>query len=88
MQEAGKTLDEIRRLPANRIALRPNPSIEAEQPVPERSIWRRLTLAPGVELQVAGNIRLPPPGRIQELAAWCRLHLISNNDPEGEADDV
>src|SRR5687767_9156222 len=66
MQEAGKTLDEVRRLPAKQTVLRPGASFEAGPRAPERSIWRRLTLAPGVELQVAGNIRLPPPGRIQE----------------------
>jgi DNA-binding transcriptional MerR regulator len=85
LQEAGQTLDEIRR------ALSPRGAERARTSRPvlvERSLWRRVTLAPGVELQVAGHIRLPPAGRLQELAGWCRLHLISNIDPEGEADDV
>jgi DNA-binding transcriptional MerR regulator len=88
MQDAGKTLDEIRRGPADRVALRATGPREAEQISPERSIWRRLTLAPGVELQIAGNVRLPPAGRLQELAEWCRLHLIPNTDPADEANDV
>ena len=88
LQEAGKALDEIRTGPAARVASRIRAPLEAERISPERSIWRRLTLAPGVELQIAGNVRLPSPGRLQELAAWCRLHLISNTDPEDEANDV
>src|SRR5215210_6047021 len=76
MQEAGKTLDEIRQSFAphskspSKPGLKPRPAYDLV--APERSIWRRLTLAPGVELQIAGNVRLPPPGRLQELAAWCR----------------
>jgi hypothetical protein len=88
MQESGKTLDEIRRGPAARVATRPRSLREAAPISPERSIWRRLTLAPGVELQIAGNVRLPSPGRLEELAAWCRLYLTPNTDPEDEANDV
>ena len=88
LQQAGKTLDEIRRAPLHRAGSRLTPSPPPEPPAPERSIWRRLELAPGVELQVAGNIRLPPPGRLQELAAWCRLHLPSNTDPVDEGNDA
>ena len=90
MQEAGKTLDEIRYETthgAARAEARLKPRATYEEAPPERSIWRRLTLAPGVELQIAGNVRLPPPGRLQELASWCRLHLTSNTDPEDEAND-
>ncbi len=105
MQEAGKTLEEIRRVsgPPGRGAapgLKPRRTYAAgnaargasgrERPpaYAERSIWRRLTLAPGVELQIAGHVRLPPPGRLEELAAWCRLYLTSNTDPEDEANDA
>jgi hypothetical protein len=28
-----------------------------------------------VELHVAHDIRLPSPGRLEQLAAWCRTHL-------------
>jgi hypothetical protein len=95
MQEAGKRLDQIRdpRGPGFRHPppLKSRPA-SARMPegaaAPERSIWRRLTLAPGVELQIAGSVRLPPPGRLQELAAWCRLHLISTTDPEDEGNDA
>ena len=94
MQEAGKSLDEIRD-PRGRgyrhAALLPRPAsdpIPEGAAAPERSIWRRLTLAPGVELQIAGNVRLPSPGRLQELAAWCRQHLISTTDPEDEGNDA
>lgn len=86
LQEAGHSLDEIRRMrrggserlaPASREALAP----------PERSLWRRLELAPGVELHVAGGVRLPPARRLQELMAWCRLHLGPNPGIEGEDDN-
>lgn len=101
MQEAGRTLDEIRSGAASTGAAAPaktlleglarplrSRSASESQDVPlERSLWRRLTLAPGVELHVAGNVRLPSPGRLQELAAWCRLHLRTNIDQEGEGND-
>lgn len=93
MQEAGRTLDEIRKsAPSPRAT--PDKStrlrgVDVESPdiALERSLWRRLTLAPGVELHVAGNVRLPSPGKLQDLAAWCRLHLRANIDQEGEAND-
>jgi DNA-binding transcriptional MerR regulator len=85
MQEAGRTLEEIRHrfAPAAR---RKEPAAAEPAPV-ERSIWRRLTLAPGVELHVAGSVRLPSPGRLQELAAWCQLHLApsAENDEGNDA---
>jgi DNA-binding transcriptional MerR regulator len=78
MQEAGRTLDEIRR------ALRKNATVsDAAEPPVEREIWRRLTLAPGVELHVAGHLRLPPPGRLQELAAWCRTFFAADDEKAG-----
>ena len=105
MQEAGKTLDEIRQAdapksaekrssgsnaprPAARSAWRRSIPDETQPISPERSIWRRLTLGPGVELQIAGNVRLPSPARLQELAEWCRLHLVSTTDPKDEANDA
>ena len=74
MQEAGRTLDEIKRAlsgggePAARRQA-------AESHQSERSVWRRIAVAPGVELHVSGGIRLPSPGRLNELAAWCRAHF-------------
>lgn len=106
MQEAGRTLDEIRRETTRRGAApvvrtstsalratvdkwtRPARLKVAPEPQQiERSLWRRLTLAPGVELHVAGNVRLPSPGKLQELAAWCRLHLRAEVEQEDEGND-
>jgi DNA-binding transcriptional MerR regulator len=74
LQEGGRTLDEIRN------ALNHKPRTRAHQepepgPALERTVWRRITLAPGVELNVAGDVRLPSPGKLTELAAWCRVHF-------------
>ena len=88
LQEAGRTLEEIRRLAT---AAGPAPARipgEDTQFSAQRSIWRRLTLAPGVELQIRGDIRLPSPGRIEELSAWCRRHLIPTSDSEEEIGDA
>ena len=80
-QESGLSLDEIR---ARRTARsgggtsRPRPS----RLLP-RSTWRRVALAPGVELHVAHGIRLPAPGRLEELVDWCRAHLSINSEGEG-----
>jgi DNA-binding transcriptional MerR regulator len=49
-----------------------------------RSAWSRLELVPGVELNVSSAYRLPSPGRIRELAEWCRQHFR----PEEEKDDA
>ena len=77
MQEAGRTLDEIRR------GLRKNATVSgAAEPPVEREIWRRLTLAPCVELHVAGHIRLPSPGRLQELATWSRTYFARGDDSQ------
>lgn len=72
LQEAGRTLDEIRRALNSRTrqSTLPAPS----DPEIDRTLWRRVTLAPGVELHVAGNVRLPSPGKLAELAAWVRLN--------------
>ena len=49
-----------------------------------RSRWTRLQLAPGLELHVSGARRLPPPGKLQELAEWCRRNF--RGDEEGDDD--
>ena len=79
-QEAGRSLDDIR-------ALRTTPSAPARPaaapPLPlRRSAWRRLELAPGVELHVAHDIKLPAGSRLEELAEWCRAHLSRNTEGE------
>jgi DNA-binding transcriptional MerR regulator len=85
MQEAGRTLDEIRRALGHRRA-RERP-VRDEPPLP-RSLWRRLSLTSGVELHVASTVRLPPPARLRELADWCRLHLAeAPPDPDEKDED-
>ena len=72
-QEAGLSLEEIRarRVPSPGGS---TPAPRLSQPLP-RTTWRRLTLAPGVELHVTQDVRLPAPGRLEELVEWCRTHL-------------
>jgi DNA-binding transcriptional MerR regulator len=86
MQEAGRSLDEIKRTLATgtghdrRAAAEP-----AAGPAVDRAIWRRLTLAPGVELHVAGDVRMPGPARLAELARWCRTYFspsAKDEDPD------
>jgi hypothetical protein len=79
-QEAGRSLDDIRE------GRRPSPgavrhALAPAQSLP-RSAWRRIDLAPGVELHVASDIRLPAPGRLGELVIWCRQHLRRNTEGE------
>jgi hypothetical protein len=31
-----------------------------------------------VELHVANDVRLPAPGRLEELVEWCRIHLTGH----------
>ena len=76
MQEAGRTLEEIKQALGGtgpRGSLARADSLHAL----DRSVWRRITLAPGVEVHVAGGVRLPSPGKLNELAAWCRAHFHS-----------
>ena len=86
LQEAGHTLDEIRSAldgpdKVHVQALRSAPF--SEQGPLAREVWRRLTLAPGVELHVAGGVGLPSPGKLAELVTWCR-----QNFPGGDSGHV
>jgi DNA-binding transcriptional MerR regulator len=85
LQEAGRSLDDIRRVlkgpPAKRAGALEDR--RAAEPI-SRALWRRLVLADGVELHVAGSVRLPPPGKLNELASWCRANLA----PARDDDDV
>jgi DNA-binding transcriptional MerR regulator len=77
MQEAGRTLEEIKHaLGGTGEPASPTRAVETPN-VLDRSVWRRITVAPGVEVHVAGGVRLPSPGKLNELAAWCRAHFHS-----------
>jgi len=76
LQEAGRSLDEIRQL----LEQRPAASAPLLAPPLPRSMWRRIAVAPGVELHVSDDVKLPSPGRLQELAAWCRQHFGASED--------
>jgi DNA-binding transcriptional MerR regulator len=80
LQESGRSLDDIR---LGRDAAQ-EPIAPGASPVAgiARTAWRRLEIAPGIELQVASDIRLPPSQRLDELVEWCRSHLSRN--PEGK----
>ena len=47
-----------------------------------RSAWTRVQILPGLELHVSSAWRLPPPGRLRELAAWCRLNLVHEEESD------
>ena len=84
LQEAGHTLDEIRRALNGRdgdliAALSAGPPAASSL---AREVWRRITLAPGVELHDAGDVRLPSPGKLAELAGWCRQNLPGGDPPD------
>jgi DNA-binding transcriptional MerR regulator len=77
MQEAGLTLEAIQREVTGA-----RPAARQAEPAPARSIWRRVTLAPGLELHVRGDLPGPPATALQPLLDWCRLH----SDTTGDAD--
>ena len=89
MQEAGRTLDEVRRAVGAAARQRPGgqPDEETADSAPPRSLWRRIALAPGVELHVASTARLPSPARLRELADWCRLHCADGADADASDTD-
>jgi DNA-binding transcriptional MerR regulator len=81
LQEAGHSLDEIRGR-IHRSGARRAADVAVTAPV-DRAQYRRVTLAPGVELHVAADVRLPSPGKLIELATWCRLHFArKDEDPD------
>jgi len=84
LQECGRTLDDIRRALNHKPRTRAQAEADAV-PAPQRSVWRRITLAPGVELNVSGDVRLPAPSKLTELASWCRLNFSTNSR---EAEDA
>jgi DNA-binding transcriptional MerR regulator len=76
LQASGRTLDEIRTTVDDGMELRATKQAVA---LPHRSVWRRLQLAPGIEIHVENHITLPGPHRLRELADWCRLHFTSSS---------
>jgi DNA-binding transcriptional MerR regulator len=81
MQEQGLTLDAIRQALA--VGTSPVPRASAASPV-SRSHWSRLVLMPGVELHVSSQYRLPPPGKLAELADWCqRTFGVEKEEEDG-----
>ena len=84
LQEEGRSLTEIRAI----LAGNRNGSGEPRLPTaPSRSPWTRLTLAPGVELHVAGGVRIPPPGKLAELTEWCRRAFRREEGEDGATDE-
>lgn len=86
LQEAGHTLDDIRRdlrrdTRSGREAMRAAMDATGEAAPPPRAaampraVWHRLTVAPGVELHMDHTVTLPSPTALRELADWCQRHL-------------
>jgi DNA-binding transcriptional MerR regulator len=86
LQEAGRTLGEIRSDLREDAHGDDRPEELPAQSTVERTLWRRLSLAPGVEMHIAGTVRLPPAGRLNELANWCREHFRSSINKDEETD--
>ncbi len=84
LQEEGRSLTEIRAI----LAGNRNGGGEPRLPTaPPRSPWTRLELAPGVELHVAGGVRIPPPGKLAELTEWCRRAFRREEGEDGTTDE-
>jgi DNA-binding transcriptional MerR regulator len=81
LQERGHRLADIR-------AVLEHPSTAEESqaspsaPPPPRTTWVRVEVLPGVELNVSNAYRVPAPGRLAELAEWCRVHLRRHEEDE------
>jgi DNA-binding transcriptional MerR regulator len=98
LQEAGHTLDEIRSAIDGQENVRLDALSAAASPTAPslaREVWRRITLAPGIELHVAGDVRLPSPGKMADLADWCRENFgaagrgpTPDSDSQGEKRDA
>jgi DNA-binding transcriptional MerR regulator len=76
LQEQGLSLEEVRqqlerRDPRGRAA----ELATLAEPEVARSAWTRVEIVPGIELHVSGQRRLPPPGRLRELAEWCERNF-------------
>lgn len=81
LQENGRALVDIRRV-LGQMSNRRSVAESKREELPPRSLWRRMTVMPGVELHLASTVRLPPPARLRELAEWCRLHFAGTDQAE------
>jgi DNA-binding transcriptional MerR regulator len=87
LQERGRTLEEIRRelmAPPAKGGAPVDQNVTVDLSIP-RGAWVRLNVAPGIEVHVASGLRLPPPGRLAELAALCR-ELFGERPSSAEED--
>ena len=84
LQEEGRSLTEIRAILAGK---RDGHGASRVPSAPSRSPWTRLELAPGVELHVAGGVRIPPPGKLAELTDWCRRVFRREEGEDGTTDE-
>jgi DNA-binding transcriptional MerR regulator len=84
LQEEGRSLTEIRAILAGRQDGGRGPRLPT---APPRSPWTRLELAPGVELHVAGGVRIPPPRKLAELTDWCRRVFRREEGDDGATDE-
>ena len=81
LQERGLSLDQVRdELERGGARKRRAPAASRPEPPVERSAWTRVEVVPGVELHVGAWRRLPPPGRLRELAEWCERHFRSDEE--------
>jgi DNA-binding transcriptional MerR regulator len=79
LQESGRSLEDIK---AGRVPRESARLIAAQREAVRRTAWRRLELAPGVELHLASDIKVPAGPRLEELVDWCRNHLSRYSDTE------
>ena len=82
LQERGLPLLEVRRTLAGRKAHGLAAEVASAVRAVPRTAWTRVELAAGVELHVSGEVRLPPPGRLLELAEWCRRHFRRDEEKD------
>jgi DNA-binding transcriptional MerR regulator len=80
LQEQGRSLLEIREVMEGGGRARGRNAPPA--PPPPRAHFVRLEVLPGVELNVSSAYRVPSPGRLAELAEWCRAHLRRTDEEE------
>jgi DNA-binding transcriptional MerR regulator len=77
LQEQGRSLSEIREAVEGGGRAKGRPAAP-----PPRAHFVRLEVLPGVELNVSSAYRVPSPGRLAELAEWCRTHLRRLDEEE------